>query len=235
METQTLQYGTSVIEYRVAFADRKTLGIKVHPDKSVAVTAPLDTTQETITQKVNSKAAWILKQQDFFLSFFPLTPPRRYVSGETHLYLGRQYRLKVVVSATESVKLRGGYIEVQTHSKEDVLRIAHLLKLWYHTKALLHIYKLFEKYVPMATAFSNNTPTLKLRWMEKRWGSCAKSGKITLNTELIKAPKKCIEYVVVHELCHLKYHNHSMAFYNLLTEMYPNWQKVKQQLEKFMV
>lgn len=230
-----IQYGNSKIDYTLEFAKRKTLGIKVHPDKSVHVIAPLDSQLDLVKEKVKNKAAWILRQQDFFLSFHPITPPRKFVSGETHLYLGKQYKLKLIESENESVKFYGGTIEVSVNSKSDKLQIEKLLKDWYKDKAEHHFNNLFEESLPLSKQFYKGTPTLKYRWMKKRWGSCDKDGQIHLNLELIKAPKKCIEYVIIHELCHLVYLNHSSAFYNLLEKVYPNWRETKDRLEQLMV
>lgn len=235
MMKNQLKYGTSTIDYTLEFADRKTLGIKVHPDKSVHVIAPTSTSEDVIKSKVKDKASWILKQQDFFLAFHPVTPPRKFVSGETHLYLGKQYKLKLLENNTESVKLNAGTIEVSLKSKDDKGKVERLLRNWYKEKAVSHFNKLFEESVPLAKSFYNGTPSLKYRWMKKRWGSCDKDGQIHLNLELIKAPKSCIEYVIIHELCHLSHLNHSKAFYDLLEQVYPKWRKTKDKLEKLMV
>lgn len=235
MKVDQIQYGTSRIAYSLEFADRKTLGIKVHPDKSVQVIAPIDSTIDEVKQKVKSKAAWILKQQDFFLSFHPLTPERKFVSGETHLYLGKQYKLKLKESSLEDVKLHAGSLEVHVKDKTDKKRIERLIKAWYKEKADQHFIELFDKNKKLAAQFSKKPSGLKYRWMDKRWGSCDKDGGIHLNLELIKAPKKCIEYVLVHELCHLVHLDHSRAFYELLEKLYPNWRETKYKLEKLMV
>lgn len=234
MEDQIL-YGSSTIDYTLEYAERKTLGIKVHPDKSVHVIAPIDSSVDDIKKKVKSKASWILKQQDFFLSFHPITPPRKFVSGETHLYLGKQYKLKLREATQESVKLHGGLLEVFVKDKADKKRVEKLLKSWYKEKAIMHFENLFNKLAPTSSSFYDGTPELKYRWMTKRWGSCDKDGGIHLNLELIKAPKKCIEYVIVHELCHLAHLNHSRAFFELLEKLYPNWIDTKNKLEKLMV
>lgn len=230
-----LQYGTSQIDYTLEYAERKTLGIKVHPDKSVHVIAPTDTTTEAVKSKVKSKASWILKQQDFFLAFHPITPPRKFVAGETHLYLGKQYRLKLIKANREAVKLHGGNIEVHTKAIEDKEQVNKLLKKWYKQKAELHFNILFEEKLPLTKSFYKGEAKLKYRWMKMRWGSCDKNGVVHLNLELIKAPKKCIEYVMVHELCHLVHLDHSNAFYSLLQKVYPDWRKTKDKLEKLMV
>lgn len=153
-----------------------------------------------------------------FLSFHPLTPPKKYVSGETHLYLGRQYRLKLVQSTEATVKLKGGNIIVQTEDLNYKSVIKNRLQNWYKSKAEIHFDQLFARWLPITHTFYPHDVDLKLRWMQKRWGSCNERGEITLNIELMKAPKRCIEYVIVHEFCHLAYLNHSRAFYDLLEE-----------------
>ncbi len=235
MVKEQITYGTSIIEYSLAFAERKTLGIKVYPDKSVHVIAPTGTSMEKVSEKVHSKAAWVLRQQDFFLSFHPITPPRKFISGETHLYLGKQYRLKLVEAEKESVKLQGGNITVYCKHKDNKHRIEKQLKEWYKTKADQHFNKLFEELAPLAKPFYEGMPTIKYRWMDKRWGSCSQKGEVLLNNELIKTPKKCIEYVIIHELCHLAHLNHSAAFYELLDKLSPDWRRTKDELEKLMV
>lgn len=235
MEQQFIQYGHTTIEYSLVFDERKTLGIKVYPDKSVQVIAPFETQKDKIKDKILSKAAWIVRQQDFFMSFHPRTPARKYISGETHLYLGKQYRLKVVQSEKTAVKLQGGNIFVHTKDTKNTKQIEKQLKAWYKEKAEKHFEELYKKSQPIAKAIYHGETKLKYRWMDKRWGSCHKDGSILLNLELIKAPKKCIEYVIVHELCHLVHLNHSKAFFDLLEKHAPNWRKTKNELEKIMV
>src|SRR5207248_381686 len=115
METETLRkakirFGSKDIAYHILYKSRKSVGITVKPDQSVLVTSPANLSAEKINEIVKKKAGWIIKQQSYFLSFQPLTPARRYVSGETHLYLGRQYRLKIIESKREAVKLKGAFI-----------------------------------------------------------------------------------------------------------------------------
>lgn len=228
-------FGKTKIDFSVEYKERKSMTIQVHPDRSVKILAPVDSQMDKVKAKIKKKAPWILQQQDFFLSFHPLTPARKYISGETHLYLGRQYRLKVVEKKAESVKLQGANIWVFTPDKEDHEQVKKLLNNWYTEKANYHFKILFDQLKPTIEKYNSVKPFLKLRWMKKRWGSCSLQGKILLNTELIKAPKPCIEYVLVHELCHLIYPNHSQKFFRLLTYHLPEWRKVKDRLERVMV
>jgi len=110
----SIQFGSKKIDFQVEYSNRKTLGITVTPDLDVLVKAPVDSSIEKIKEKLLKKAAWIIKQQSFFLSFQSKTPERRYIGGETHLYLGRQYLLKIEPSKKDTVKLKGKFIEIHT-------------------------------------------------------------------------------------------------------------------------
>jgi predicted metal-dependent hydrolase len=229
--TESIQFGSRTIDFRLVYSDRKSLGITVTPEMEVLVKAPADTTIEKVKEKIRKKAPWIIKQQSFFLSFQPKTPNRKYISGETHLYLGRQYRLQIEVGQLESVKLKGKFIVVTSSEKS---RTKSLLHDWYlqHARTKLH-----EVAAPLIDKFKKHKvepSSIVLRDMPTRWGSCTPKGKIILNPELIKAPKGCIEYVVIHELCHLIHHDHTQKFLDLQTKEMKDWEKWKMKLEKLL-
>jgi predicted metal-dependent hydrolase len=226
-----LQFGSKKIEYLLEYSDRKSLGITVTPDLEVLVKAPHGASDDLIRVKLRKRAPWIIKQQSFFLSFHPKTPPRKFVSGETHLYLGRQYLLRVEESESESVKLKGKFLLVSTSDKS---RVKYLVKDWYIQNAKTKFHKLAK---PLILGFKKHKvePTaIVLREMARRWGSCTPNGKIMLNPELVKAPKGCIEYVIIHELCHLIHHDHTQKFIDLQTKEMPDWEKWKSKLEKLL-
>ena len=219
--------------YELFYTDRKTLGIKVYPDTSVKVFAPIDTDLPIIEQHLKVKRRWIEKQQRSFQSYLPATPPRQYIGGESFLYLGKQYMLKIEPSTAEEVKLYQGRLVVKTLNP-DATHIKKLLQQWYIARATILFNKLFEEQFYLFKRFGLEKPILQIKKMEKRWGSCTPQQKIILNPELIKAPVVCINYVILHELCHLVHHNHSKAFYRLLESFMPDWQKCKQLLETKM-
>ncbi len=229
--TASIQFGSKSIGFSIEYSDRKTLGITVTPDMDVMVKAPLDATLDKIKEKLEKKAPWIIKQQSFFLSFHPKTTKRKYINGETHLYLGRQYQLKIEESKIESVKLKGKYIEVKTFDKS---RAEFLVNQWYldHTKA--RFYKIAEPLIEQFRKYKVEPSSIVLRNMPTRWGSCTPKGKIILNPELIKAPTACIEYVIIHELCHLVHHDHTQRFIDLQTKEMPDWEKWKMKLETLL-
>ena len=219
--------------YELYYTDRKTLGIKVYPDTSVKVFVPIDTDLPIIEQLLKAKRKWIEKQQRSFQTYLPATPPRQYIGGESFLYLGKQYMLKIEPSTAEEVKLYQGRLVVKTVNP-DATHIKKLLQQWYIARATILFNKLFEEQFYLFKRFGLEKPILQIKKMEKRWGSCTPQQKIILNPELIKAPVVCINYVILHELCHLVHHNHSKSFYRLLENFMPDWQKYKQLLETKM-
>lgn len=223
-----LFFGSKEISYEVAYKGRKTLGIRIYPDCSVKVIAPLETSEKNLTEKLKKKAPWILKKQNEFLSYRPLTPPRQYVNGETHLYLGRQYRLRIEQAETNEVKLYRGRLTIFNKENESPKK---LLSEWYREKAIVQFKDLLRSLLPLFKKYDIEEPTLQILNMPTRWGSCTQHGKVILNPELIKAPKGSIEYVIIHELCHLIHHNHTKSFYDLQEKIMPDWKKWKERLE----
>lgn len=225
-----LKFGSSVIEFSLHYRDRKSLGIKVHPDGRVEVLSPITAKQHAIMEKVKRKAPWILKQVAYFNSYKPTTPKRRFINGETHLYLGRQYKLKIIPDDINIVKAYRGQLWMHaSDTRPGALK--RQLDTWYKLKATAVFNELLEEVFPKFNKYKIKYPSLSIRYMSKRWGSCTPAGKIILNTELIKAPKGSIEYVIVHELSHLVHHNHTKAFQNLQSRMLPDWRKWKERLE----
>lgn len=231
MITDQIIFGSRKIEFQLAFSERKSLGITVKPDLKVLVRAPNGTDIQKIKVKLQKRAPWIIKQQSYFLTYHPITPEKKYVGGETHLYLGRQYRLRVIPNEENIVKLKGQFLEAYTSDKS---KVKELLKKWYMHQAA-------KKFDQISTPLINNfkkyyvePSALILKDMPTRWGSCTPNGKILLNPELIKAPKGCIEYVIIHELCHLVHLNHNQKFIDLQSKEMPDWKKWKNRLEQLM-
>ncbi|HBR92884.1 MAG TPA: M48 family peptidase [Opitutae bacterium] len=227
----SIQYGQRVIDYTCSTVDRKTLEIAVHPDASVVVKAPAGTDVVAIETKLRKRARWIVRQQDYFKQFNPRTPLRHYISGETHLYLGKQYQLKVSVGDANKVRLKNGVFEVTCWQKIAPHMTKRLMERWYAEKAAEQFEQSLERCWPKFKRYGLHKPSLVIQRMEKRWGSLSETGTLTLNLSLVKASKECIDYVMIHELCHLKHHDHSADFYRLLAALLPEWQNLKQKLE----
>jgi predicted metal-dependent hydrolase len=229
----SVQYGSKTIDFKIKRAARKTLAIEVHPDSSVQLIAPENSTLEELRDKVLHRGKWIVKQQAYFEAFLPTTPIREYVSGETHYYLGRRYVLKVKQGDENSVKLKGGELIV-TLKPNDQGKVKEVLAAWYYTHAKRKFEAIMAMTVEKFNAEKIENQPIVIKRMKRRWGSCTPEGKIILNPELIKANSKCIEYVITHELCHLVIPSHNKAFYQLLSDKMANWEKWKMRLELLM-
>lgn len=147
------------------------------------------------------------------------------------MYLGRQYRMRIQKSKIESVKLKGKFIEVAATDKSNAKR---LVSEWYLQNARTKFHSIAKPLIEKFRKHKVEPSSIVLREMPTRWGSCTPKGKIILNPELIKAPKGCIEYVIIHELCHLIHHDHTQKFLNLQEKEMPDWEKWKMKLEKLL-
>lgn len=224
-------YGRKTIYFSLLYCDRKTMEIAVHPDSTITVKAPRCSDITLVEKKVIKRARWILRQLNYFKQFNPKTPNRCYVNGETHMYLGKQYRLKIAGGAENSVKLSHGFFHITCRSEPTPSTAKKLLDRWYSEKAQLQFSQSMDRCWQKLGGLNIDRPKLSIRRMKKRWGSLSDKGTVTLNTDLVRAPKECIDYVVMHELCHLQYHDHSPEFYNLLDSVIPDWEKIKHKLE----
>ncbi|MBL7113105.1 MAG: M48 family metallopeptidase [Bacteroidales bacterium] len=229
--TASISFGSKRIDFHVEYSNRKTLGIIVLPNMDVLIKAPADSSLEQIKAKIKKKATWIIRQQSFFYTFHPKTPARKFIAGETHLYLGRQYLLRIILGSAESVKLKGRFMEVITPDKSNVKQ---LVNNWYLFQAKIKFHDIAQPIIKKFRTYNVEPVSLFIREMPTRWGSCTPKGKIILNPELIKAPKGCIEYVIIHELCHLICHDHTKKFIDLLSKEMADWEKWKLQLEKLL-
>jgi len=231
----SIVYGGRAIRFDVVHARRKTLQIEVYPDGRILVKAPVGTPPQEIEKRVLRRSRWIGKQLDYFRQFEPRTPTRKYIGGETHLYLGRQYRLKILKVDTCGVKLVRGYFLVSLNGSPSPQAVKVLLDQWYAEKAEHHFQESFNRCWPKFKNLKLEQPRLKIRKMKTRWGSLSSKGRLTLNIELIRAPKECIDYVLTHELCHLVHRNHGPGFFQLLEQTMPDWKKRKHKLELSLI
>lgn len=226
----SLEYGSERIPFELSFSERKRLTVHVEPSQRVVVLAPTEATMEVVMARLQRRAGWIARQRRYFDEFIPPPPPKRFVDGETHRYLGRQYRLKFERSDTTEVKLRGRYFHVASPARPTPNLVASLLDAWYRERAAVLLDKKVAELRRSSYLKGVRTPGVQIRRMKRRWGSCTKSGDIIFNLSVVKAPLECIEYVVAHELCHLKVHDHSRRYYDLLTKCMPDWERRKKRL-----
>lgn len=222
------------IEFKIIYSRRRTIGISVLPDASVIVRAPYITSLKTITRIVTEKYGWILKHRDNYRKLDNSHLNRTYTEGETHLIRGNKSVLKLVKSDRLFIRFNDNIIEIGAKKTDDPKIIKKLLYKGYKDEALIVFPELMSKVLKEHENQMFKPAGLVIKTMKRRWGSCSNKGMITLSTELIKLSDLYIEYVIAHELCHLKQHNHGPNYYKLLTEVFPEWKSVRKELRKYI-
>ncbi|GEN36594.1 M48 family metallopeptidase [Aneurinibacillus danicus] len=238
METHHVQYGNTCITFELKRKNVKNVNLSIKPDMTIVVSANEQVPLDFICDFVKGKGAWITKHVKNFENVQPYKQsPREYVSGESFKYLGKQYRLRVVdANEEETVKYFRGFIYLYVKNRHDHSRKAKLMDQWYRAKAMRVFGESLDKVYPVVQKYGIEKPSLDMRMMKARWGSALiDTNTILLNTELIKAPKYCIEYVILHELIHFKYNDHSDGFYTMLFTLMPDWEKRKLILDEEIV
>ncbi len=230
---RSFRYGSDVFSFERL--ERKSLKprilIKVHPDCRIVVHAPTDSEEEEVLRAVKKRSRWIHKQVKEFRSQRENITPRKYVSGESHYYLGKQHMLKVIEDSESNpeVKLFRGRFEVTVDQRSPTM-IRELMDRWYKTRAK-DVYERRLNEVLKQALWVSKRPEIRIRHMKTQWGNCSAKGNLTLNPDLVKAPRECIDYVILHELCHIAEHNHSKRFYRLMKQVMPNWEETKERLD----
>jgi hypothetical protein len=222
------------IDFKVLYSRRRSIGISVLPDSSVIVRVPYLTSFKTITSIVNEKYRWIIKHRDNYKKLDHNSFSKAYITGETHLFHGNPSTLKIETSEKPFVRFYNNTIALGTESTDNSLVIKRLLYKGYKNEALQYFPELFNKVLREHENQMFRPAGLIIRTMKRRWGSCSNKGIITLSTELIKLSDIYIEYVIIHELCHLKHHNHGPQFYKLLSVLFPEWKPVRKELRKYI-
>lgn len=232
-QTMSFLYGDEQITFERVKRPQATgkVLIKVHPDCRVIASAPEGAASESVLSAVKKRGRWIYEQLRDFRKQLEFTTPRQYISGESHYYLGKQYLLKVHVEPdqVQGVKLLRGKLEVSVRAS-DATRVKNLLIDWYKIRAREVFARRLDVLLEQAL-WVQERPSIRILTMQTQWGSCSPNGRITLNPHLVKAPRDCIDYVILHELCHIAEHNHSERFYRLLSQVMPNWEETKERLD----
>ncbi|SHK59127.1 M48 family metallopeptidase [Alicyclobacillus tolerans] len=237
VEVHQVEYGEQVIRFTLERKNVKHVNLHIKPDMTVAVSANPSVPLEFILGFVERKAPWIVKNVHYFRDVQPESERKReFVSGESFQYLGKQYRLRVEEAQDEGVTLDGGFIYLRVKNVTDTVRKKNLFDQWMREQANVVFSESLEKVYSSLQKYDISKPQIQIRTMKARWGSCLRdSHAILLNFELIKAPKYCIEYVVLHELTHFLHKNHNERFYGFLSALMPDWEKRKAILDEEIV
>ena len=197
-------------------------------DNLVKVTVPKNLSDERIEELIKGRILWI-KQKLALQATANISKPKEYVDGEAFAYLGRNYRLKCANGTEESVKLRSGYLNVTTkNGKRNSEHIKAAIEQWYRTKALSRLVDKNKRY----SAILKVEPTsINLKDYKAMWGSCSPKGVVSYNWRIILAPHKIVDYIVVHELCHLIEPNHSSKYWKQVRSVIPDYENSKEWLK----
>ncbi len=233
-EYVSLVWGERTIQARVCRTQRRVLKIDVLPAGDVVVYAPNDADLAEIKARVARKRAWIFTELDRIAARPSVTPTRAFVSGETHLFLGRQYRLCIERSDDPRVVIEGGRLRVHARDPENVAHCRRLLTAFYrlHARSVFHD-RLDVVLAPFARR-GLRRPQLIVLPMTKRWGSYTPTGRIVLNVDLIRADPDLIDYVICHELVHAFHSNHGPEWRRLFDSIMPDWETRKAKLESLL-
>jgi len=214
-----------IIEYQIKYSNRKTLNISVERDRNIIVRAPHYLTPEKIDKIVQSKRQWIKEKLNHAQKYPLVSESKEFVSGETLMYLGKNYQLLVVDEEFDGIEFDQRF----KISKVNQPKANELFKKWYLKQALIKIEPLATKYAKSLGVQYNQFKTSEMKY---RWGSCTPANNIIFNWRIIKAPMYVLEYLVAHELVHLIENNHTPRFWNILSIQVPNYEKAKNWLKK---
>lgn len=237
MEILEVIYKDKMIQFELHRKNVKNINLNIKPNGTIRISANEKVPTDFVLNFVKEKAPWILKNVNQFKEYQPeRKTPLELISGESVKYLGKQYRLKIIEDHEEKVKYFRGYIYIHVKDQSNYIRKDNLFNAWLREKANIIFHECFNKIYPKMEKYNVKIPKIMIRTMKARWGSCIKDKNIILlNFELIKAPKYCIEYVILHELIHFLHRNHDHKFYNFMTVLMPDWKQRKEILDEEVI
>ena len=229
-ETSAVTWGETKLPYTIRRSARrkKTVAVTVDPAGSVLVVAPQRLATGRLDAIVTRKARWIVRRIRSVERRGPPLAPREFVSGESVLYLGRHYRLKVHAAEAGAAKLRGGWLHVPAPSgAHQASHVRAALVAWFRRHAAE---RLPERVAAWRAKAGVPPPRIVIADQQKRWGSCDHSGTIRLNWRIMQAPMRLVDYVVVHELVHLRHRGHGRDYWQAVGRVMPDYERRRDDL-----
>ena len=232
LETSAISWGNTRLTYAIRRSARrkKTVAVTVDPGGGVLLLAPEDFSISRLNEVARRKAGWIVQRLRRVGSNGVPPSPREFVSGESVMYLGRHYRLKVLPAESGDAKLRGGWLHVPAPAgaeQRDHVRAALVSWLRRHAAE-----RLPERVEMWRSKVGVEMPPVVISDQKRRWGSCDRSGTIRLNWRIIQAPMRLVDYVVVHELVHLRHRDHGRDYWQALGRIMPNYERRRGDLRR---
>lgn len=234
IQTRTVVVDAAEIWFTLEWKDVRNLNLRVRKDGSVYVSVNPTVTEDEVDAFVANKSGFILNAKKKFQEALQYRPqPKQYVSGESFTVLGHGLRLEVIPSERDSISSDGVFLRLYIKNPDDFEKKQRMVRNFLNKQCRLVFSEILNDTYPVFEKYGVEMPVLRIRDMETRWGSClVKKRIVTLNRRLLEAPRHCIEYVVMHEMCHFIHPNHSKHFYAFLTMLMPDWKERKQVLDK---
>jgi len=238
MKLIELIYGGKTIPCHVTYDWKSSMRLAVHKNGEVHIKVPHLIPDVMIKSFLKQKASWIYRQYTFTKLHDDSLAPKEYKEGETHFFMGERYRLTVIKGERDSVSrseenVLGEKRIIVTTQRPSPLLVKSQLRAWYHDMGVTVLYERYRKALAPFAQIGIIPESLTYKRMYGKWGTCAHDGAICLNPELIKTPLECIDYVVYHELCHVRHHNHGEGFHSLMTQMLPDWKLRRKKLNQY--
>ena len=212
------------------------MALYVHPDKRVEIRMPLLFSVDEIEPFLIKHSRWLFNRLD--LPEKKPIEPKKFVSGELHYFLGKQYPIEIIASDKNSVVFDNEKIVIRQRVNKSTSQqvnlsksVSDLLDRWYLEQAKRVFREISIPLVESMKKYNVAPKSFAIKKMKTRWGSCSSKGNINLNLHLIKLPEQCIKEVILHELCHLVHFNHSKDFYALMTAEMPDWKVWKKEIK----
>jgi len=234
MEKGNRQHVATGIDYAVRYSRRKTIAISISPSGRITVRAPLLTPGRFIDAVIGEKSEWIKDTLKKFSSMVFLDSRSALKDGDIILYQGTEHRLRICRSDSAYIRYEPGTIEAGIGTELDTAVIRAMLELFYKNTATRLFRPMFTELLDKHKKYNFRPTAFSVRKMKSRWGSCSSKGRIAISYDLIRLDRRFAEYVIIHELCHLRHLNHGKEFYALLTEIHPGWEAVRADLRKYV-
>ena len=226
------EYGSRIITFNLIYRKRKTMSIEVETTGEVTVIAPVGTSTDDILEIVRGRAGWIVSKQYESKFINDTKINREVVSGESYMYLGRNYTLDIRVDEkldSISVKLFQGKFVVSTYTRDEDL-IKKAMENWYRQKTLVKVKERISYY---RSYFNNEVTGVKVKEQKKRWASCTSNNELLFNWRCVMAKSTALDYIIVHEMCHMYYMNHSQEFWDLVSSVMADYEVRKEWLRDY--
>jgi predicted metal-dependent hydrolase len=225
----TIEHESKLISFQLEYRKRRTIEIRIQPPDTIRVLAPAGLAKGIIINEVKKKAEWICKKLEEYQGLHYVQLKKSYVDGETLLYLGKPYYLKIIDADNKIPRVTriDNILYVYASSREEE-KLKKAIEKWYRQEMVkilgerIQLYQQYFKVMPSG---------IVVKEQKQRWGSCTSKRKLLFNWKLIMAPIKVIDYVVVHEMCHMVHMNHSKDFWNLVEDIVSDYKEHKKWLK----